>query len=99
MDLTYIASVDCDPDLTPKVELVVTSGLADGCQDRIEHQVLLGEIPAGAAEADWPRADERYRGLAVLLDDADSALADAGWVRTEPWAETDRGYVAAVERA
>jgi hypothetical protein len=33
-----------------------------------------------------------------LLAEAE-ALADAGYVRVEDWAETDRGYVAAVERA
>jgi hypothetical protein len=95
----YTAWVDYDPDIEPGPELVVLSGPTDGAQDRIEFQVSLGEIPPGAAEADWPRADERYRGMWALLDHADAALGDAGYIRTEDWAETGRGYVAAVERA
>jgi hypothetical protein len=98
----YTAWVDYDPDLSPEVDLVVLSAPSEemiGYRDEVELEVSLGEIPAEAAEADpWPRADKRYRGLVMLLGDADRALADAGYVRVEKWGETGRGYVAAVER-
>jgi hypothetical protein len=99
----YTAFVDYDPDVRPDVDLIVLSAPDEemiGYRDEVELWVSLGEIPAEAAEADpWPRADKRYRGLVMLLDDADSTLADAGYVRVEKWSETGRGYVAAVERA